>query len=112
MVRLGERCPGYGFERHKGYGTPEHMAAIAELGPTPEQHRRSFTTDSNTAVPPRQGKPRRVSVRDLPAAELWAYLLETPTCRSAATPAGTSCRDRCRSASGRCSWTIARPPKG
>jgi ribonuclease HII len=28
MTRLGERYPGYGFERHKGYGTKVHMAAI------------------------------------------------------------------------------------
>jgi ribonuclease HII len=41
MAGLGERYPGYGFERHAGYGTPKHMAAVAELGPTPE-HRLSF----------------------------------------------------------------------
>ncbi len=33
--------PGYGFSRHKGYGTPEHLRALRELGPTP-LHRRSF----------------------------------------------------------------------
>ncbi len=33
--------PGYGFARHKGYGTREHMTALAERGPTPI-HRRSF----------------------------------------------------------------------
>jgi ribonuclease HII len=33
--------PGYGLARHKGYGTPEHLAALAALGPAPE-HRRSF----------------------------------------------------------------------
>ncbi|TAK97871.1 MAG: ribonuclease HII, partial [Verrucomicrobia bacterium] len=33
--------PGYGFAEHKGYGTPQHLAAIAELGPCPI-HRRSF----------------------------------------------------------------------
>jgi len=41
MARLGERYPGYGFERHAGYGTTEHMVAVAKLGPTPE-HRLSF----------------------------------------------------------------------
>ena len=41
MVRLGLLHPGYGFERHKGYGTPEHQAALARLGVTPA-HRRSF----------------------------------------------------------------------
>lgn len=41
MVELGARLPGYGFERHKGYGTPEHRDALARLGVSP-QHRRSF----------------------------------------------------------------------
>jgi ribonuclease HII len=33
--------PGYGFAEHKGYGTPQHYAAIKELGACPI-HRRSF----------------------------------------------------------------------
>ena len=33
--------PGYGFARHKGYGTAAHIAALKELGPCP-LHRRSF----------------------------------------------------------------------
>jgi ribonuclease HII len=33
--------PGYGWERNKGYGTPEHQEALGRLGPTP-LHRRSF----------------------------------------------------------------------
>jgi ribonuclease HII len=33
--------PGYGFAAHKGYSTPEHLAALKRLGPCP-QHRRSF----------------------------------------------------------------------
>lgn len=41
MVELGKRSPGYGFDRHKGYGTAEHLAALGRLGPCPE-HRRSF----------------------------------------------------------------------
>jgi ribonuclease HII len=41
MVELARECPGYGFERHKGYGTPEHKAALERLGVTPH-HRRSF----------------------------------------------------------------------
>lgn len=41
MVRLAEAHPGYGFERHKGYGTAEHQAALARLGPCPA-HRTSF----------------------------------------------------------------------
>ncbi len=39
MIRLAEKYPGYGFEKHMGYGTPQHRAAIRELGLTPE-HRR------------------------------------------------------------------------
>lgn len=34
--------PGYGFAEHKGYGTPQHLAAIRQLGPCPI-HRRSFS---------------------------------------------------------------------
>lgn len=33
--------PGYGFERHVGYGTAEHKAALVKLGPC-ELHRRSY----------------------------------------------------------------------
>lgn len=40
-LRLERDYPGYGFARHKGYPTPEHLSAIARLGPCPE-HRRSF----------------------------------------------------------------------
>lgn len=42
LVReLAVRYPGYGLERHAGYGTARHRAALLELGPTP-LHRRSF----------------------------------------------------------------------
>ena len=41
MLVLDNRFPGYGFARHKGYPTREHLAALRELGPC-EQHRRSF----------------------------------------------------------------------
>ena len=40
-LRLEREYPGYGFTKHKGYPTPEHMKALAKLGPCPE-HRRSF----------------------------------------------------------------------
>jgi ribonuclease HII len=43
MVTLGGKHPGYGFERHKGYNTPEHQDAIRRLGVT-VHHRRSFRT--------------------------------------------------------------------
>jgi len=41
MRQAAQDHPGYGFERHKGYGTPSHLQALARLGPCP-LHRRSF----------------------------------------------------------------------
>ena len=41
MLELHAVYPDYGFDRHKGYGTALHMAALQRLGPTP-MHRRSF----------------------------------------------------------------------
>ncbi len=41
MAELDLRFPGYGFARHKGYPTPEHLAALRSLGPC-EIHRRTF----------------------------------------------------------------------
>ena len=41
MGRLGAVYPAYGFERHMGYGTPAHAAALRAHGPC-EHHRRSF----------------------------------------------------------------------
>lgn len=41
MLQLHGMFPDYGFDRHKGYPTAEHLAVLARLGPTP-QHRRSF----------------------------------------------------------------------
>jgi ribonuclease HII len=41
MLELADTHPGYGFESHKGYGTPQHLAALTSLGPCPI-HRRSF----------------------------------------------------------------------
>lgn len=42
MMALGERFPNYGFERHKGYCTPQHVDAIARYGPCSTVHRFSF----------------------------------------------------------------------
>ena len=41
MVKYAKKFPGYGFEKHKGYGTKEHQAQLLKLGPCPI-HRRSF----------------------------------------------------------------------
>ncbi len=41
MIAAAEQYPQYGWERNKGYGTAEHLAALRQYGPTP-LHRRSF----------------------------------------------------------------------
>jgi len=41
MAEMAEKYPGYGFERHVGYGTAEHQKALVELGICPI-HRKSF----------------------------------------------------------------------
>lgn len=41
MDEYAEKYPLYGFEKHKGYGTKEHLNALAKYGPSPI-HRRSF----------------------------------------------------------------------
>lgn len=42
LMELHERHPDYGFDRHKGYGTAQHLDALRRLGPLPE-HRRTFS---------------------------------------------------------------------
>lgn len=54
MRRLASAHPGYGWERNAGYPTPEHLAAVRELGVTPH-HRREF-------APIRQHLERRESI--------------------------------------------------
>lgn len=41
MVALHQQHPEYGFDEHKGYSTPSHLAALRAHGPCPH-HRRSF----------------------------------------------------------------------
>lgn len=41
MVQLAAEYPSYGFERHKGYGTKQHLDALRRHGPCPA-HRKSF----------------------------------------------------------------------
>lgn len=41
LVALDQAYPGYGFDVHKGYPTPQHLAALERLGPC-AVHRRSF----------------------------------------------------------------------
>lgn len=52
MRKYGAEYPGYGFERHKGYPVPEHLAALRRLGASPI-HRRSFApVRSVVGLPP------------------------------------------------------------
>lgn len=46
MTELDSRRPEYGFAKHKGYGTRDHLAAIQKFGACPI-HRQSFTTIQN-----------------------------------------------------------------
>lgn len=50
LEELDARYPVYGFARHKGYGAPDHLAALAKYGPSPE-HRLTFRS-----VLPRQAE--------------------------------------------------------
>jgi ribonuclease HII len=51
MRKFAEQYPDYGFERHKGYGTEEHLANILRLGPCPI-HRKSFHPVSTYFINP------------------------------------------------------------
>lgn len=42
LYELDKKYPEYGFARHKGYGTKEHLAALKAFGPINGLHRRSF----------------------------------------------------------------------
>lgn len=41
MLELHQQFPDYGFDRHKGYPTPEHLQKLSQFGPC-EAHRKSF----------------------------------------------------------------------
>lgn len=49
MRRAALDHPHYGWERNKGYGTPDHLAALREHGPCP-LHRRSFAPVAQMAL--------------------------------------------------------------
>ena len=50
MARIDAEFPEYGFARHQGYGTREHLAALQRHGPCPH-HRRSFRPVSQMELP-------------------------------------------------------------
>jgi ribonuclease HII len=49
MLEAARRYPQYGWERNKGYGTAEHIAALRRHGPSP-LHRRSFAPVAQAAL--------------------------------------------------------------
>ncbi|MBI1797695.1 MAG: ribonuclease HII [Candidatus Eisenbacteria bacterium] len=65
MERLDRVWPDYGFARHKGYSTPEHLAALARRGPCPI-HRYSYAPVAFQELP-----------FEAPAAETVAVTIET-----------------------------------
>jgi ribonuclease HII len=50
MRRIHKRFPSFGFDHNKGYGTPEHLAVLDRLGPTPV-HRLSFACVGQVTLP-------------------------------------------------------------
>jgi ribonuclease HII len=50
MVRMDRRFPAFGFCHNKGYGTPDHWAALDEHGPTPI-HRLTFSGVGQVSLP-------------------------------------------------------------
>lgn len=50
MREAAQMYPQYGFERHKGYGTPEHLEALRVHGPCP-LHRQSFAPVAQMPLP-------------------------------------------------------------
>lgn len=71
MDRLHERYPQYGFDRHRGYGTTQHLAALREHGPSPV-HRQSFAPVREAAAlyggPPGNAPLAPGAPRDAPGA--------------------------------------------
>lgn len=51
MTEAALKYPGYGFEKHKGYGTGEHLEALRKFGPCPI-HRKSFAPVRDIITPP------------------------------------------------------------
>jgi ribonuclease HII len=50
LVDFDRQFPGYGLAQHKGYCSPQHLAALARLGPTP-LHRKSFNPVAQSVLP-------------------------------------------------------------
>ena len=50
LIELDRQFPGYGLASHKGYCSPQHVEALARLGPTP-LHRKSFHPIAQNVLP-------------------------------------------------------------
>lgn len=59
MIELAEQYPQYGFAGNKGYGSREHMQAIAEFGAT-KWHRRSYEPIKSMYLPPAEQEGNRL----------------------------------------------------
>jgi ribonuclease HII len=63
MRELHHQYPEYGLASHKGYSTPEHLAALEKYGPTP-LHRKSFRPVAQTSLP--WDTPPQAEIIDVP----------------------------------------------
>lgn len=57
MIKLATEFPGYGFEKHKGYGVPQHRTALEKLGPC-DIHRKSYAPIARLLQPEEDDEPR------------------------------------------------------
>lgn len=89
MIKLAEQYPDYGFEKHVGYGTAAHKAALEKLGPCPE-HRYSFAPVARLAAR-----------NDTPGSTPAIVSGNTPVVASGSTPMTTRDVGTCTVADGR-----------
>lgn len=71
MKQLGDLYPGYGFEKHMGYGTVQHVNALGELG-VRDCHRRSFKPVMQALL--KRGDLLELELRDKSKVELIAFI--------------------------------------
>lgn len=78
MYKLAEKYPGYGFEKHVGYGTAAHRKALEELGVCPE-HRKSFRPIAEMlGIAPAKNNPKSTKTKgDRGETAVCDYLVES-----------------------------------
>ena len=64
MVELSKQYPAYGFEEHKGYGVPAHVAAIFKHGPSPV-HRKTFNPVKSMLAAAAAAEPKKDKEKDM-----------------------------------------------